>query len=172
MQIALVSKPGETVVDFCSGTGDFTLAGLAMGRSMKAMEGNLTQFSVTKDRVRSFKRLVAAPMTEPVDLPPQLMLMNASDKFQVDTAKMSLSKAKFFLHPRLIMVEPLGFGVEDWESLSLSVPGSVRGVVKEVEAAFKATAKYRVSCFSHLECSKPNFSVVLHTLRCIYDKKS
>ena len=144
LQINLVSKPGQTVIDFCSGSGDFTMAGLALGRNMVAMEGNYAQFTCLKDRVKAFNVSVAAPMCEPVDLPPALMTMNSDHKFKVDTAEMRPSEAKYFLHPCLLIVEPMGFGVADWETLNMSPPGQIKSVVREVEAAFKATAKYRV----------------------------
>lgn len=144
MQIHLVSKPGEVVLDICSGSGDFTICGLALGRNMRSFEMNLDQFNTIKERIKRFPALITTPMLQPVALPPILMQIDETDSFQVENGKISNKDAKYFLNPCMMTVEPLDFGKAAWEMIG-EKPANMENISAEYELCWKECSKYRVS---------------------------
>lgn len=143
MQINLVSKPGDTVIDFCSGTGEFTVCGLALGRNMMSFEAERAQFNLIKSRLKSFSTTITVPMLEPVNLPACLMMIDEVDSREVTNGTISSDQARYFLADCLMTVEPLDFGGIAWGAVGQKPP-TMDTLSKEFERDWSACKHYRV----------------------------
>lgn len=64
------SKPGETVLDFCSGSGTTAISAIREGRKYVCIEKELNYFNISKNRIESevtlFNRNLNGPLSEAI----------------------------------------------------------------------------------------------------------
>ena len=146
LQVLLVSQAGQKILDCCAGVGDFTVAGLSMGRSVAAFEQNKVQYGLLKDRVSTkWRSTVLEPFLGPVSLPSCLVDIKLTDHHDVQKGKISADEAKYFINEMMLRPNPPDTGLETWKALGGAAPAAIIGYAKDLEACWTTCKVYRVS---------------------------